>query len=94
MRTRPERAFNVGAALGLLLAAAAAIFLVQNSGATDFEWLWFDFELPLWIALVGALAVGALLVPTAFAVHHLRRRRIARRERAAGRIEAALTDPG
>jgi uncharacterized integral membrane protein len=90
VRTKPERAFNLGAALGLTLAVATFIFLVQNSGRTEFEWLWFDFTLPLWIALVGALVTGALLILTALAVHARRRRRIGRRERAAGRLEQAI----
>jgi O-antigen ligase len=41
---------------------------VQNNRSTDFEWLWFDFTLPLWTVLVGTLVVGALLVLTALAV--------------------------
>jgi uncharacterized integral membrane protein len=90
VRTRPERAFNLGAALGLTLAVATFIFLVQNGGRTEFEWLWFDFTLPLWIALVGALVTGALLVLTVLAVRARRRRRIGRRERAAGRLEQAI----
>jgi len=91
VRTRPERAFNVGAALGLGLATASFIFLVQNGQPTAFDWLWLDFTLPLWIALLGALVVGALLVVTALAVHARRRRRIARREQAAARLEDAIT---
>ena len=91
VRTRPERAFNAGAVLGLSLATAAFIFLVQNAQPTEFDWLWFDFTLPLWIALLGALVVGALLVVAALAVHQRRRRRIARREQAAARLEDALT---
>ena len=90
VKSKPERAFNLGAALGLTLAVATFVFLVQNSGPTDFEWLWFDFELPLWAALVGALVTGALLVLTALAVHRRRRKRIGRRDRAAGRLEQAL----
>jgi uncharacterized integral membrane protein len=90
VRSRPERAFNIGAALGLVLATATFIFLVQNRGATDFDWLWFDFTLPLWIALAAALVTGALLVVTALAVHARRTRRIARRDQAAARLEDAL----
>lgn len=90
VRSRPERAFNVGAALGLTLATATFIFLVQNRQATDFDWLWFDFTLPLWIALAAALVTGALLVVTALAVHARRTRRIARRDQAAARLEDAL----
>jgi uncharacterized integral membrane protein len=90
VRTRPERAFNLGAALGLLLATATFIFLLQNGQETQFDWLWFDFTMPLWIALAGALVTGALLMVTAWAVHRRRRRRIARREQAASRLEDAI----
>jgi len=90
MRSRPERAFNLGAALGLALATAVFVFLVQNRRPTRFAWLWFDFTLPLWVALVGALVAGALLVVAALAVHRRRRRRIARRADAAARLEDAL----
>lgn len=94
VRTRPERAFNVGAALGLTLATATFIFLVQNHQATQFDWLWFDFTLPLWVALGGALVTGALLVMSALAVHRRRRRRITRRDQAAARLEDALVRDG
>jgi uncharacterized integral membrane protein len=80
----------VGATLGILLTVAAVVFVVQNSGATDFEFLWFDFSLPLWTVLVGTLAVGALLMLAAFALHRRRRRRIDRRREAAGRLQRAL----
>lgn len=89
-RGRPERAFNVGAVLGALVAVAAAVFVVQNAQSTEFDWLWLDFELPLWTALLGAVAVGVLLVVLAFAVHERRQRRIGRRQAAAGRLRRAL----
>jgi uncharacterized integral membrane protein len=89
-RGRPERAFNVGAILGAILAVAAAIFVIQNNQSTQFDWLWFDFELPLWTALLGSVAVGVLLVVLAFAVHEWRSRRIGRRHEAVGRIRQAL----
>ena len=90
VRSRPERAFNAGAAIGLALATATFIFLVQNRRSTRFDWLWFDFTLPLWVALVGALVVGALFVVAGLAVHRRRVRRIARREQAAARLSDAL----
>lgn len=93
VRSRPERAFNIGVALGLLLATGTFIFLVQNRRATHFQWLWIHFTLPLWVALVGALVVGAALVVIALAVHALRRRRITRREQAAARLEDAIVPP-
>jgi uncharacterized integral membrane protein len=89
-RGRPERAFNLGAVLGALVAVAAAVFVVQNAQSTEFDWLWLDFELPLWTALLGAMAVGVLLVMLAFVVHERRVRRISRRRDAAGRLRRAL----
>jgi uncharacterized integral membrane protein len=85
---------NAGAVLGLVLATATFIFLVHNGQPIAFDWLWFDFTLPLWIAVLGALAVGALLVVAALAVHRRRRQRIARREQAAARLEDALSAEG
>jgi uncharacterized integral membrane protein len=93
-RGRPERAFNLGAVVGAIVAVAAAVFVIQNSQSTRFDWLWFDFELPLWTALVGAVAVGVVLVVAAFAVHDRRQRRIGRRRAAAGRIRRALGPSG
>jgi len=93
VKSRPERAFNAGVTLGLVLATATFVFLVQNRRATRFGWLWFHFTLPLWVALVGALVVGAVLVVIALVVHALRRRRIARRDQAAARLEDAIVPP-
>jgi uncharacterized integral membrane protein len=89
-RGRPERAFNIGATLGILVTVAAVIFVLQNRQSTTFDWLWLDFELPLWTALVGAVGVGIVLVLTILAVHARRRQRIRRRRDAAGRLRRAL----
>lgn len=90
-RAKPERAFNVGMVLGVLVAMAAAVFIVQNSQSAGFDWLWFDFSMPLWAALVGAIAVGVILTATALAVHHRRRRRIGRRTEATDRLRRFLS---
>jgi hypothetical protein len=37
-RGRPERAFNVGATLGILVTVAAVIFVLQNRQSTGFDW--------------------------------------------------------
>ena len=89
-RGRPERAFNVGVTVGIVVTVAAMIFVLQNRQSTTFDWLWFDFELPLWIALLGAVGVGVVLVLTILAVHVRRRRRIGRRRDAAGRLRQAV----
>lgn len=89
-RGRPERAFNLGAVIGAIVAVAAAVFVVQNNQSTQFDWLWFDFDVPLWTALLGAMALGAVLIVLGFAVHERRQRRRGRRQDAAGRLRRAL----
>jgi uncharacterized integral membrane protein len=91
-RGRPERAFDVGVTVGIVVTVAAVIFVLQNRRSTRFDWLWRDFELPLWIALLGAAGVGVVLVLTILAVHARRRRRIRRRRDAAGRLRRAGRD--
>jgi uncharacterized integral membrane protein len=93
-RGRPERAFTLGALAGGIVAVAAAVFVIQNNQSTHFDWLWFDFELPLWTALLGAMAFGVFLVVVGFAVHERRQRRRGRRQDAAGRIRRALGPAG
>jgi uncharacterized integral membrane protein len=89
-RGRPERAFDVGVTVGIVVTVAAVIFVLQNRHSTTFDWLWLEFELPLWIALLGAVGVGVVLVLTVLAVHARRRRRIRRRRDAAGRLRRAV----
>lgn len=88
--SRPERAFNVGAVVGIALSVAAAVFVIQNSQSARFEWLWFDFEVPMWTALLGAVTAGVVLVLTIIAVHQHRRRRIGRRTEATQRLRRAI----
>jgi uncharacterized integral membrane protein len=89
-RGSPERAFDVGVTVGIVVTVAAVIFVLQNRQSTTFDWLWLDFELPLWIALLGAVGVGVVLVLTILAIHARRRRRVRRRRDAAGRLRRAV----
>jgi uncharacterized integral membrane protein len=93
-RGRPERAFNLGLVLGIIVTVAGAIFVIQNNQSTQFDWLWFDFEVPLWTALLGATVFGALLIVVGFAVHERHQRRLGRRQDAAGRLRRALGPSG
>jgi uncharacterized integral membrane protein len=45
----------------VLLALAALLFIVQNTDSANLEFLWFNFEWPLWIMLVAFAGVGALV---------------------------------
>lgn len=58
-----------------LIAIAALLFIVQNTESVRFEFLWFDFEWPLWIMLLVFTAVGATVA------YGIGRRLRARRER-------------
>lgn len=44
-----------------LLVVAALLFVVQNTRDTRFNYLWFEFNSPLWIMLVVFAGVGALV---------------------------------
>lgn len=90
-RGRPERAFNTGITVGIVATVAAVIFMIQNGQSTQFDWLWFDFDLPLWTVLVGGIAIGVALLAALLLVHWYRQRRIERRQQAGGRLRRALT---
>jgi uncharacterized integral membrane protein len=82
--TTPQhrRRFRSGLIVGALAAAAAALLVIQNSHSSDFEWLWFDFQAPLWLFLLLTLIAGVVVGET----HHLLWRRS--RSRSAGRGNA------
>lgn len=90
-RGRPERAFNIGVTVGVLATVAAVIFMIQNGQSTQFDWLWFNFDLPLWTVLIGGIAIGVALLAAVLVVHWYRQRRIDRRQQAGGRLRRALT---
>jgi uncharacterized integral membrane protein len=90
-RGRPERAFNIGITVGVVATVAAVIFMIQNGQSTQFDWLWFNFDLPLWTVLIGGIAIGVALLAAGLLVHWYRQRRIDRRQQAGGRLRGALT---
>lgn len=57
---------------GALIAVIALLFVAQNTDSVKFEFLWFDFEWPLWIMLVIFMAAGAAIFY--FGVRKWRRR--------------------
>ena len=44
-----------------LVAIATAVFIVQNGEKVPAEFLWFDREIRLWVAIVASVALGILL---------------------------------
>lgn len=52
-----------GFVLGALVTAAMAVFVIQNTATVGFEWLWFEFDAALWLALVVAFVAGVLAGP-------------------------------
>lgn len=56
--TEQVRRFGPPAVIGL----AALLFVLQNTNSTRFEFLWFDFDMPLWVMLVLFAGVGAIVL--------------------------------
>lgn len=44
-----------------LIALMALLFVVQNTDSVPFNFLWFEFNWPLWIMLLVFMAIGAVV---------------------------------
>ena len=64
------RGFLIGAGLAL----AMTLFVVQNTRAVGFHFLWFDFGARLWLALLVAFVSGAVASPLLLAAWERSRR--------------------
>ena len=73
------------AALGAVVLVLLLVFILQNMQREDLEFLWFDFRLPVGVALLLAGAIGALLLVLVGASRLLQLRLAARRRRARDR---------
>jgi uncharacterized integral membrane protein len=73
------RPFQWGVVVGGVVAVAAALLVVQNGHTTGLEWLWFDFDAPLWLLLALTLAAGGFLAEAGRIVWRRRRVRAAER---------------
>jgi uncharacterized integral membrane protein len=47
--------------LPVVLMVVGVLFVVQNTARTQFNFLWFQFDWPLWIMLVVFAAIGAVV---------------------------------
>lgn len=76
-----------GFMLGVFVSAAMAVFIVQNTGSIDFDWLWFDFEAPLWLMLLVAFVAGLVAGPLLIARWRRAARERTRRQRLVDRFK-------
>ena len=67
------------AALGTVILLLLLVFILQNTQRENLEFLWFDFRLPVGVALLLAGATGAILVVLVGASRLLQLRLAARR---------------
>ena len=86
------RSFGIGLIVGIALAIAFTLFIVQNTHTVSFDWLFLDFSMALWIALFASFAVGFASYPLlVFELHRLKERR-QRRRRATQRVRDAIRE--
>lgn len=64
----------------LVIGIIALLFVVQNTEETEFDVLWFNFSLPLWIMLVLFMVAGAII---AYGITRRLKSRKARKEKRA-----------
>lgn len=69
--------------VGVVLLAAALVFILQNSQRVRIRFLMADGTLPLGVGLLFAVLLGALMVLTIGAARMLQLRRVARGHRRA-----------
>lgn len=71
----PAQVITPRLVLGVVLAAALVLLIVQNTATTKVEWLIFDTEQPLWVVLLGTAAVALVIGELVGGVRRRRRRR-------------------
>lgn len=79
-RGNATRAYWIGLVVGVVVAVATALLVLQNSQSTRLQWLGWDFLAPLWLILLIAVAAGAVLLAlTMFLVVRARHRNASRK---------------
>lgn len=72
---RQGPALALGVVVGIVLVVAVLLAVVQNDDDVRVEWLTVDVDAPLWLLLLIALAVGALLSAVGRSLAHRARAR-------------------
>lgn len=80
-----------GFVLGAVVTAAMALFIVQNTASIEFDWLWLEFEAPLWLMLLVAFAAGLIVGPLVIAGWRRASRERARRRRLVAEAKQSRT---
>jgi uncharacterized integral membrane protein len=78
-----RRRLSGGAIASLSGAALLLIFMIQNSAKVRLEFFFWDFELPLWLLILGSAVLGALVWFGLGVMRRHRRRKERRAERRA-----------
>lgn len=52
---------TAGRIIGLVALAAMLVFVVQNTGDTEVNFLWLEYTLPLWLNFVILFLLGAIV---------------------------------
>lgn len=92
-RGNATRAYWIGLVVGVVVAVATALLVLQNSRSTRLEWLGWDFLAPLWLILLIAVAAGAVLLTLAVFLIARTRHRNASRRTAVDRLHRLTEQP-
>jgi len=64
--------------LAIAIVVIAAVFVIQNTDATDVEFLFLSGQAPLYVVIIISMAFGVLLAMLLGGVRRRRRRRVSR----------------
>lgn len=87
-RVRQGPAVALGLVVGIVVAVAAVLAIVQNGDDVRFEWAVFDADAPLWLLLIASMVGGAVLWSLLRAAAARGRSHRAQRRRAVKELES------